>query len=233
MQSRPAVTLTFAQSLDGRIATRSGDSRWISGDESLNLAHEIRRDNDAILVGVGTVLRDDPELTCRLPDCDSPLRVILDSELRTPPRSRIACTARDIPTVLFTAAERRSAACDPSRFSPSRGALIDCGIEVVDVQRSGDDRLSLPAVLDELSWRGVSSLMVEGGAAVLTSFIRARLVDRIVVVAAPVIIGAGTETVGDLGVDALAQAWRGRTVSVRRLGQDVVWEVRFDSEVPV
>lgn len=226
------MTLTFAQSMDGRIATRSGDSRWISGNETLNLAHEIRRDSDAILVGVGTVLHDDPELTCRLPDCESPLRVILDGSLRMPPDSRIARTAREFATLAFTAGKSGSGTSRVSGTNRARRTLADCGIEVVEIPRGRDNRLSLQAVLEELSDRGVASLMVEGGAAVLTSFIRARLVDRIVVVAAPMIIGAGTEAVGELGVEALSQAWRGRTMSVRRLGEDIVWDVRFDAGGP-
>lgn len=217
MPPRPTVTLTFAQSLDGRIATVSGDSRWISGEETLTLAHEIRSANDAILVGIGTVLRDDPELTCRLPDCPSPLRVVLDSALRLPLTSRIVRTSRAHRTAVYTA----------DAGSPAAHALTERGVTVRGAVTSEGGGLELQQVLEDLAADGVRSVMVEGGAAILTSFLRKRLVDRMVVVSAPVVIGTGTQAVGELGVVRLCDAWRGRTLSVRRLGEDVVWEVAF------
>jgi hypothetical protein len=102
MPHRPYVTLAFAQSIDGRIATITGESQWISGEETLSLSQEIRAASDAILVGVGTVIRDDPRLTCRLPGSPSPLRVILDGRLRVPLSSTILRTASEYPTVVFT-----------------------------------------------------------------------------------------------------------------------------------
>ena len=224
--TRPEVLVTFAQSLDGRIATRTGQSQWISGNETLQLAQELRRDNDAILVGIGTVLQDDPKLTCRLPGCSSPLRVVLDGSLRMPLASNIAATAGDIETIVFT---------DVDTLPSTRADILaERGIAVRGVPRShelpGTTRpgLDLRMVLAELDARGVSSLMVEGGSAVITAFLSTGVVDRMVVVTAPLVIGEGVPAVGSLGVSALADALRFTTRDVRLLGQDVEWSLDVD-----
>jgi 5-amino-6-(5-phosphoribosylamino)uracil reductase/diaminohydroxyphosphoribosylaminopyrimidine deaminase/5-amino-6-(5-phosphoribosylamino)uracil reductase len=226
MPHRPYVTLAFAQSIDGRIATITGESQWISGEETLSLSQEIRAASDAILVGVGTVIRDDPRLTCRLPGSPSPLRVILDGRLRVPLSSTILRTASEYPTVVFTG-RAETGDVGPDR-STTAVALRGCGAEVRTVPSGGGSYLDLRAVLDDLASRGVQSIMVEGGSAVITSFIRQRVVDRMVIVSAPVLIGRGTDAVGDLGVTALSDAVRGKTVRVRQMGQDIVWEVEFE-----
>ena len=214
---RPRVLLSFAQSLDGRIATITGDSRWISGDETLTLAHELRRDNESILVGIGTVLRDDPLLSCRLADARSPVRIILDSSLRLPLDSQIVQTARSERTLVFCT---RNA--DPAR----REALERAGVEVHpgDTEAPGMDLRKMLRIVGGL---GISSVFVEGGSAVITSFLAARLVDRMVVVIAPLIIGRGTDSVGELHTRAMADALRLRPISVRNLGQDLVWEMEL------
>jgi riboflavin-specific deaminase-like protein len=215
---RPQVTLTYAQSADGRIATRTGDSRWISGDATLELAHQLRHENDGIMVGIGTVLRDNPQLTCRMPGGRNPHRFVLDSSLRTPLESNIATGARTVATTVFHT---------EGPLQRVR-ALEQLG---VDVRRIEGKRLTeaLPLVLEQLTELGIDSLMVEGGSALLTSFFRHRFVDRLIVVSAPMIIGNGTQAVGELDVTALSQAWRGRTRSVRQAGEDIVWEIDFDS----
>ena len=225
MEWRPRITLTYAQSLDGRIATVTGDSQWISGEDTIQLAHELRDSHDAILVGIGTVLTDDPRLTCRLPGGHSPHRIVLDSSLRTPLGAHVVTGAREVPTTIFCGRE-----APPQR----RERLQEAGVEVVeaDTDTSPDEGgvlVSWETILGELRRRGMDSLLVEGGAGVLTSLLLTRLVDRLVLVSAPVVIGRGRAAVGDLGVEQLAQAWRGRTVSVRQAGEDVVWEVKFDS----
>jgi riboflavin-specific deaminase-like protein len=215
----PVVTVSFAQSLDGRIATHTGSSQWISGPETLTLAHELRRDHDALLVGIGTVLADDPKLTCRLPGANArPLRVVLDSRLRLPEGSYLATSARGHDTVVFT-----------GRDAPSekRGRLEDCGVRIVTVDRDGDG-LSIHAVLRELAKLGVSTVLVEGGSGVITRFLAERLVRRLVVVIAPIIIGDGVQAVGDLEVNDLSRAPRATSRSVTTMGDDVVWELSFD-----
>jgi riboflavin-specific deaminase-like protein len=221
---RPRVTLSYAQSLDGRIATASGQSQWISGNETLRLAHELRRDHDAILVGAGTVIADDPRLTCRITDGRNPHRCVLDSSLRIPTTARVVAHAGEVATSVF---HDGSAADDG--FARRARTLGNAGVALVGVPAS-EHGLDLRAVLERLYASGVTTLLVEGGSGVLTSFFRARLVDRLVLVSAPMIVGRGIEAVGDLGVERLSSAQRGTTRSVRRLGDDVVWEIDFEGE---
>lgn len=220
MIDRPTVVVSFAQSLDGRIATRNGDSRWISGSETLTLAHELRRDNDAILVGIGTVLRDDPELSCRLAqEHFSPLRIVLDSRLRLPEASRIVQTATRFRTIVATLS-------DSTR--EQRDRLRNHNITVVDfaADQSGSG-VDLQQLLQWLASQGIQSLFVEGGSSVITSFVRQRLVDRLLLVIAPMLIGDGTPAIGDLGTEALAGAIRLTPRQPRQLGRDLVWELEF------
>jgi riboflavin-specific deaminase-like protein len=216
----PLITVSYAQSLDGRIATSGGQSRWISGPASLRLAHRLRRDHDVILVGIGTVLQDDPQLTCRLPGARrSPVRAVLDSRLRLPLESRLARTAASLPTLVFAAA--------PAPLDRRR-ALEAAGVKVLELPGEPDGRLGVRAAAEHLAREGFASLFVEGGARVITSFLRAGLVRRLLVVVAPMLIGTGVEAVGDLGVVSLDQALRPVRTRVRRFGADRVWELEFD-----
>lgn len=231
----PHVTVSFAQSLDGRIATSTGDSRWISCPESLAYSHQLRATNDAILIGINTALADDPELTTRLVDGPSPVRVVLDSTLRLPPTSRLAATAGEVPTLVFSAAATRASGVpgapgaheDPAL--PQRAAdLTACGVIIETVPAlAAEGRLALDiaAVLRRLDERGVRNLYVEGGSTVVTAFLRAGLVDRLCLVLAPLLIGEGTPAIGDLGVTALSSALEGRTICRRSLGRDLLWEL--------
>lgn len=212
---RPRITISFAQSLDGRIATRGGQSQWISGPETRRLAQELRRDSDAILVGVNTVLRDDPLLTCRLPGCSSPLRVVLDSRLRLPVDSRVAQTADRYATVVC------ALEADPLKVD----RLSRQGVRVAVLPGARGGGIDLPAVLQHLAASGVETLLVEGGGSVITAFLKAGLVDRLLVVTAPLVIGEGIPAVGDLGVRELGGALRFRPVRLQQRGEDVVWEL--------
>jgi riboflavin-specific deaminase-like protein len=214
----PRITVSYAQSLDGRIATATGDSRWISGPSTLRLAHRLRRDHEAILVGIGTVLRDDPQLTCRLPGGRSPVRVVLDSALRLPPESRLARGAGQGPVLTFTVGAPAA----------RRAALEALGVRVVESPPEEEGRIALRWALEHLAGLGYSSLLVEGGARVITSFLRQHLVHRLLVVVAPLLIGEGVQAVGDLGVRALADALRPARCRVRRFGAERVWEREFD-----
>ena len=211
----PWVTAKWAMTLDGRIATRSGDSRWISGEPSRAAVHEMRAAADAILVGIGTVLQDDPALTARGgAGGRSPRRVILDSTLRVPPGARVL--APDGTPVVVATTER----VDPG----VRRALEARGAEVFTAG-GVDGRVDLRALLRHLARRDVLSVLVEGGSAVLGAFADAGLIDKVVAFVGPLIVGGPAPSpVGGRGVEALAQAWRVGRLTVRQLGDDAVVE---------
>ena len=207
---RPYVVVKYAQSVDGRIATRNGDAKWVSGDAERRIAHALRAACDAVLVGVGTVVADDPRLTVRMVPGTSPVRVVLDTSLRLPSDANVL--DGEAATVLLTTA--RSA---PAR----RRALRRHGVSV-DVVAAGIGGIDLPEGLRALRALGVRSLLVEGGARVITSFLSQGLLDRLVVGIAPKIIGEGTQAVGDLGVSRVADALRLGGLSFHRAGDDLL-----------
>jgi len=209
----PLVTLKYAQSLDGRIATSTGDSRWISSEGTRRFAHRLRATHDAVLVGIGTVLADDPQLTVRMVRGRNPLRVVLDSHLRIPLEAKVL--QGEPPTLIATAS---GAPRDKIL------ALRQRGTEVVEV---GRERVELPQLLRELASRGVLSLLVEGGQAVITSFLREGLADEMVVIVAPSLIGRGVEAIGDLGVRTIGEARALKGVKLRRIGHDWVFEAKL------
>ncbi len=219
---RPFVIAKFACSLDGKIATATGESRWISGPEARRRVHELRDQVDAIMVGSRTVLLDDPRLTTRLerpadPERGShhPLRIVADSRGRVPLEARIFDPA--LPGRTLVAA---TAAFPPER----RRELARRGIEVLALPADPDGRVDLTALLDELGRRQVLSLLVEGGGTLLASFFRAGLVDKVLAFVAPLIIGGqeAPSVVAGLGVTHLEQATRLERVRVERVGEDIL-----------
>jgi diaminohydroxyphosphoribosylaminopyrimidine deaminase/5-amino-6-(5-phosphoribosylamino)uracil reductase len=215
LTGRPLVTAKFAASLDGKIATRTGDARWISGQEARERTRQERGAFDAILVGVGTVLADDPQLTARGPDgslcTHQPLRVVLDSTGRTPATAHVL----EPPARTLLASTERSSA-------EWRALMAHCGAEVCVLPEDGG-RVDVAALLDELGRRDLLSLLVEGGGAVHGSFFDARLVDRVQAILAPLVIGgaAAPPAVGGDGPAALADATRLLDVGVEQVGADV------------
>ena len=207
---RPGVTLKWAMSLDGKIATKSGDSRWISGTRSRQWSLELREVHDAILVGSGTVLADDPMLTRRLGKAEGPiLRVVLDRRLRLPPAAKLF--QQPGPVLVYGAAGADAALADALRARGAEVALLD---------------EPTPAnVLADLARRGVQSVLVEGGGEVLAAFVEAGLFDRLEVACAPLLVG-GRDAPGPLGggggPERLADALRLDTLEVRRRGPDVL-----------
>jgi diaminohydroxyphosphoribosylaminopyrimidine deaminase/5-amino-6-(5-phosphoribosylamino)uracil reductase len=207
------VTLKLATSLDGRIATAGGESRWITGENAREAVHCLRAEHDAVVVGIETALADDPELTVRLPGYNGhqPARVVLDSRQRLTPDCKLVKTARDVPTYVIATGEP-----DP--------ALVAAGVHVLTVRAVGEDRPELKAVVEALAGEGLHRLFVEGGGQVAASFIRCGLVDRLEWFRAPVLIGGeGRPSVGALAVAALAQAPHFQRTEVRELGDDL-WE---------
>ncbi len=214
------VTVSYAQSIDGRIATTTGDSRWISGPESLDFAHSLRGSHEAIMIGIGTVIADDPLLTCRLPECQSPHRFVLDSNLQIPSGANITRTADRVATTVVCAPDTFERCIEHVRRLESMGLRV----ETAD---RGPDGLDPCAVFDLLARDGIASLFVEGGSRLITSLIREHFVDRLIVVLSPMIIGNGYNAIGELDVQSLADAIRAEPVSLTSYGRDIAWELRL------
>ena len=215
-QGRPLVSLKLATSLDGRIATRTGDSRWITGEAARRRGHGLRAAHDAILVGTGTALADDPELTCRLPGLGerSPVRVVLDRRLRLPATAKLLATAHAVPTWVITAD-----AGDPVR----RQALEGMGVQVIQAPADSDGRLSLSAGLRALGDRGITRLLVEGGSTLSASLLRQDLVDRLYWFRAAAVIGGdGVAAAASLGVERLVDAKLFARIETETLGADML-----------
>jgi diaminohydroxyphosphoribosylaminopyrimidine deaminase/5-amino-6-(5-phosphoribosylamino)uracil reductase len=176
----PYVTLKLALSLDGRIATRSGASKWVTGPEARALVHALRARNDAVAIGIGTALADDPRLTVRDAPGPSPLRVVFDTKLHLSPHSRLTETAPDVPTWVL---------CSVDATAANEEALTTRGVEVVRVPTTAEGRIDVEAALRALAARGVVTLMVEGGAELAGSFLAARLADELHAFVAPILLG--------------------------------------------
>jgi GTP cyclohydrolase II len=206
-RGRPLVTLTYAQSLDGCISARPGQSTALSGPQSLRMTHELRARHDAILVGIGTLLSDDPRLNARLATGPDPQPVILDSYLRTPVSARLLQGQRK-PWVF----------AGPEASSAARRALQAAGVQLIFLSPEEKGRLPLPELLRTLAGMGINSLMVEGGAQVISSFLHSRLVDHVVLTIAPRFL-SGYHALE--GADP-AQLPRLETWESRRYGDDLV-----------
>jgi len=203
LTGRPFVTAKFAMSLDGKIATRAGESRWISGEQSRLHAHRLRHQHDAILVGIKTVLHDDPELTARIDgqDARQPLRIVLDSQLRIRQSARVVGPN----TVIATTRQGSVGLAEVLKLPATEGGRVD-----------------LVALLDELGRRDILSVLVEGGAEVHASLFAQGLVDKVVAYVAPNLIGGrdAPSPLGGNGVERLDEATHLTAVDVTRLGDD-------------
>lgn len=213
VRGRPQVMLKLATSLDGKVATRSGESQWISGPESRQLVHRLRADHDAVAVGIGTAVADDPQLTARGIEgpVRQPARVVFDSLARLPLTSALVRGAGEVPVHVAVGRDAPAARCD---------ALIDAGVEVI---RCDGARPAVGEVLGELAARGIQSLFVEGGAELAGAFLEAGSVDVVQWFLAPILIG-GREAPGALGgggIGRLADAPRLDGLRVSRVGDDV------------
>jgi 3,4-dihydroxy 2-butanone 4-phosphate synthase/GTP cyclohydrolase II len=219
---RPNVLLKYAQTIDGRIATQTGDARWISGEPERRVAHAMRAGCDAVLVGARTMLQDDPQLTVRMVPGASPLRVVLDSTLRTPLTANVL--SDDAATLIV---------CRPDADPARRRALASTSVMVREVA-AGPEGLRIMDVLRLLRSLGVASLLVEGGGRVITSMLRSGAVDRVVLSVSPTIIGAGVDAVGPLGISRVSEGIRLVNRSVYLAGDDVLFgfDVEDRSAVP-
>lgn len=201
------ITVKWAQTLDGRIATRTGSSQWITGEAARREAHRQRSYHDAVLVGIGTVLADDPRLDVRMVDGHQPWHVVLDPALDIPPDARVIVSEQ---TMVFTG---------PGVGDEKRRILTDRGVEVVSVNVD-DGRLDLEAVRSALDAKPFVSVFVEGGPTVVTSFLHAGYVNRVMAFIAPKIVGAGRDAVGDLDITEIDAALRLREAEMIPFGND-------------
>ncbi|MEA1971643.1 MAG: bifunctional diaminohydroxyphosphoribosylaminopyrimidine deaminase/5-amino-6-(5-phosphoribosylamino)uracil reductase RibD [Thermodesulfobacteriota bacterium] len=213
----PFVTLKYAQTLDGRIASATGHSQWISSEPSLRFAHRLRGLHDAVLVGIGTVIADDPDLRVRLVRGRNPLRVVADSTLRIPPGVRVLDNQDVAKTLIATG---------PLQRRERLPMLEEKDIETLIIDKKSNGVLDLKKLLAELGKRQISSLLVEGGAGIITSFVRDGLFDRVIVITAPRILGRGIEAVGDLGISRMDDSIALKFESICRKGDDIVTYLR-------
>lgn len=211
----PFVTLKYAQTLDGRIATATGHAQWISSEASRRFAHTLRSVNDAILVGAGTVIQDDPELTVRMVKGKNPLRIVVDSQLRTSTKSKIYKNQKAARTIIATTV----------RANPEKRALFhDLGIEMLQIDADQHGQVDQGKLLRELGKHNIASVLVEGGAEIITSFIKNALADRVTIIIAPKIIGSGKEAVGDLSITDMNEAFVITEKKMIRKGDDLIIE---------
>jgi diaminohydroxyphosphoribosylaminopyrimidine deaminase/5-amino-6-(5-phosphoribosylamino)uracil reductase len=218
-RGRPWVTLKLAASLDGRIATAAGESRWITGAPARAFVHRLRARSDAILVGAATAIADDPALTARRGArvVHRPVRIVVDSQLRVPPRARL----------FREHAERTWVLCSARAPARRRRALEARGVRILALSPGRDGRPPLRAALGRLGALGVGTLLVEGGGVLAAALLRAGLVDDLVWLGAPLLLGGDARpAIGALGVGRLARAPRLEAARVRRLGADVLVEAR-------
>ncbi len=214
---RPLVTLKLATTLDGRIATHTGESQWITGEAARAAAHRLRAETDVIMVGSGTVLADNPDLTCRLPGMAdrSPVRVVVDGRLRLPLTSRLVATAGEVPTWVVTLAGAAAA--------ERRAAYEDAGVDVLEAKAGPDRQVDPGSVMALLAGAGVTRVLVEGGAHLAAALLRADLVDRLVWFRAPGLIGGdGLAAAASFGIDHLTAVPRFERVDARPVGDDLM-----------
>lgn len=213
---RPLFHLKLATSLDGQIATASGESRWITGEAARADVHRLRATHDAVLVGSGTAAADDPDLTSRLPGLGpySPVRIVLDSMAQLSPSSRLAATAHKVPVWLLC-----TSAAPPS----ARAALKARGVEIMQTAADDAGRVDVAAAARELGNRQLTRVLIEGGGQVAAAFLKAGLVDRLSIYRGGLTLGAdGRSAVGPLGLQKLDFAPRFSAISSRVMGGDTL-----------
>jgi diaminohydroxyphosphoribosylaminopyrimidine deaminase/5-amino-6-(5-phosphoribosylamino)uracil reductase len=219
----PFVTLKMAMTADGKIATHTGDSKWISSPASLRFAHELRHRHRAILIGIGTLLADDPQLTARLEQrARNPIRIVLDSQGRIPLESTLVRSAKQMRTIVATT--------DALSLEKEQ-ALRHAHAEVWRLP-ARDGRVDPHALMHKLSQEQIDSVLIEGGAEIAWSFVSQRLIDKILLVIAPKIIGgrAAPGPVGGVGCERISDAIPLKEITVSRLDDDIVYEAYLNKE---
>ena len=218
----PYVALKFAMTLDGKIATSTGDSKWISCEKSREHAHSLRNKYACILAGIGTVLADDPMLTCRIEGGRNPVRIICDSRLRIPLESRILQSAKEVETIIAYAAQEDTASGTSVDFNGKMEAIKACGAEVICAGKGHVDLKQLMTVLGE---RKLDSVLIEGGGEINYSALETGIVSHIYAYVAPELLGGSGKTpVSGKGMEKVADAFRFRLEKVERIENDILLE---------
>ena len=216
---QPFVTLKTAATLDGRIATRTGDARWVTGEAARRYVHELRHANDAIMVGVGTVKADDPRLTTRLEDRPGkdPVRIVVDTKLSIPQTAKLLRIPAGADTLIITGG---------FGDAQKRAAIIESGVKIIESPIGGDGRIDLKALMGQLGAMEITSLLIEGGAQVAAAALKANIVDKINFFYAPKILGGddGIPMCGGPGPALMADCIPVKDLSIRQFDHDVMVE---------
>lgn len=223
LSRRPFVVMKTAMSLDGKIATATGQSQWISGEASRKQVHQLRHDLSGIMVGIGTVLADDPSLTARLPKSRQPVRIIVDSHLRIPLDAKVLEDQKEARTLI---------AATEAADQEKKDGLAERGIEVLTTQ-SLDDRVDLRDLMKILGQKGIDSILLEGGAELNFSALQAGIVSKVQAYLAPIIIGGkeAKSPVEGTGIEELSEAFQVKETAFQRVGEDLLIEGYIHQEV--
>lgn len=215
----PFITLKFAMTLDGKIAAYTGDSKWVTSEESRHHVQLLRKKYSGILVGIGTVLADDPMLTCRIEEGVNPIRIILDSRLQIPEQSNIVRTAKDIPTIIAYSDKYMT-----NKNLTKKEDLIKHGIEFIEA--GNKEHVDLKLLLKELGKRKIDSVLVEGGAKINASFLEEKLVQKVYTYISPkIIMGENAKSpIAGLGIEKMKDAIVCKKVEVNRIANDILIE---------
>jgi len=213
----PFVTLKIAQTIDGKIADKAGNSKWITNPTSRKLVHYLRSRYDAVLVGARTVIKDNPLLTVRDVKRRSPLRIVVDGNLSVDPKSNIFISS-DGKTILFTSQKA------VRTNSPKKSKLYKSGVEIIELESRRNGVISLKEILHVLAARGIASVLAEGGAQIFSSFIREKMVDKLVVFIAPKIFGKGLNSFEYLQDQRTKKYIQLRDISIMNLDKDILIE---------
>ncbi len=205
------VTLKMAQTVDGKIATSTGHSKWITCEKSRKKVHMLRAMHDAILVGAGTVNSDDPSLTVRNVKGKNPVRVVLDTNLTISPDCKLLNTPDEAQTLIFTSVE------DTSSLSSGNGS----NVKIFNVEKDSEENLNVNQVLEILSEEGIGAVLVEGGSKIWTSFLEKDLVDAVDIFMAPMLMGKGISTIGDLSIEKVSQAIKLKNFQWEKVDRDI------------
>ncbi len=220
IQGRPLGILKLAMSLDGRIAAEGGDSQWISSAESRTLVHRWRRECDAVMVGAGTVIADNPRLTCRIATGRDPVRVIVDANLRTPAEARVYRQRSTAPAIVVTTQDN---------LARAKEKYARRGVEVIAIADEGGE-IALDQLMSEFGRRGLARVLIEGGAHLAGSALRSGIVDRVAIFVAPKIVGAGLPAIDGMHSRKIRDAVQLTEFSARPVGVDWLLEGKVSAQ---